>query len=112
MKLTDAQVAKALGWKKGKSPLNAKVPVWTESQGGGYCFELPAWTTSLNAIVGEIEARELKFMIGPCIKSGYWARVRDEVVSIGSGNDAKKPGLTAPLALCAALLAYLKEQRP
>ncbi len=63
MKLTDKKVAKALGWK----PCNRgcrNCGFWqAPATDGRELDKLPKWTTSLDAIAGEIEAR------GPnCIK--------------------------------------------
>ncbi len=82
MKLTDEKVAKALGWKKKRHRSNSGAR-WFVDWFKGERFEcsgddLPAFTTSLDAIVGEIEARGLAFMLsGPhnFIKSGPSYRV-------------------------------------
>lgn len=108
MKLTDEAIARALGWTCGRDAV------------GHHCFpeslkghqnincrkECPAFTTSLDAIVAEIEARELTWEAGH-YGHGFYARVQGGIGKLGSWVNKEK---TAPLALCAALLAYLKEQ--
>lgn len=111
MKMTDESVAKALGW---KSQRQRTVLRWWkpgEDQSFDASYGLPRFTTSLDAIVAEIEARGLQWeahntMIG---KGQAWAAVAKE----GYWDDTKTKDIeadTAPLALCAALLAYLKEK--
>ena len=114
MKITDEKMAKALGWTKGKSPMNSKVTCWfpvSEHKGNDYYFTLPKWITSLDAIVAEIEARghnwECKRMssgIHTKTNSVYRATVWNPV----QGPEAI--GHDGPAAcLCEALLAYLKD---
>lgn len=88
MKLTDEVVAKALGYQFGN---------------------LQPFTTSLDSIVEEIEARGLWWDVQgaqdnmPSKSSQYWAYVHTNKEHIGA---------TAPLALCAALLQFIKESKP
>lgn len=90
--LTDEKVAKALGLKAGKKTYKpGKFLAWKP---------LPKWTTSLDAIVAEIEALGLEWETGG-------SKNRHPHNSIVEHHIAD--GETAPLALCAALLAYLKE---
>lgn len=123
MKLTNEKVAKALGWESLMSPRakgrlecywqrsrsKAGLPPsnnpakWTDEH-----FGPPHFTTSLDAIVSEIEARGLNWEVlmfsgghGFWGKVYKWDRGSDSLIS----QDAK----TAPLALCSALLSYLKE---
>ncbi len=115
MKLTDEKVAKALGWKRkrlkyqdcglGHSTFpqtvyatgNPKTPFWPADG-------LPAFTTSLDAIVAEIEARGLAYEVCNALIGGYYG-----TVGTAESSGPKSHADTAPLALCAALLAYLKE---
>ena len=120
MKLTDEAVAKALGWWCGKLSKADKRRWWKWERPIDHMLlnddELPRFTTSLDAIVAEIEARGLWWQVkfAPAVRkdwedtqanAGLGEQGRD---AIGKWADAS----TAPLALCAALLADLKEQRP
>ncbi len=63
------------------------------------------FTTSLDAIVGEIRRRELNYSVSQ--------RSKEATAAIGHIDNCKyEAAPTAPLALCAALMAYLKESRP
>lgn len=108
--LTNEKVARALGYYVSKNahgtltvkPPHKKYPDLPSTQ---QAKKLPAFTTSLDAIVAEIEARGLYWECGKP-KGGYWAWV-------GSDRDLRQQfnNDTAPLAICAALLAYLKESK-
>lgn len=108
MKLNDEAVARSLGWTH-KEPCSGKRCLWSPPpapKGLNEPRKLPAFTTSLDAIVAEIEARELlpALMKWP---SGKWtACLYKKSVRVSDDHWDK----AAPLALCAALLAYLKEQ--
>ena len=103
--LTNEAVAKALGWYAGK----VKGQWWNWKRPSDHMplndYEIPHFTTSLDAIVGEIEARKLAWAVGSSQK--------DTEARVGKTFDASKTyfieqAKTAPLALCHALLAYLK----
>lgn len=115
MKLTDERVAKALGW---KPPEKGQAWRYWESPDGKKVVhgqDLPAYTTSLDAIVAEIEAR--KDSKGRVLGWGIAFHPHS------SGDNSERThawvyygaysGLedTGPLALCAALLSYLKEAK-
>ena len=117
MKLTDAKVAKALGWKRYRTP--TKKMCWKKPPFRWHTHfwieKLPAFTTSLEIIVGEIEAHQpqkgyrgwdVKF----CVPGSRCEREPFYRASVFSRPDFEAS--TAPLALCSALLAYLKEPRP
>lgn len=117
MKLTDKTVAKALGWTevryrstshRGSPSLRGLKPGGSKTPKG-----IPAFTTSIDAIVAEIEARGLwhGYMAPPnmMLERGYSGTVaaRTEGPNYAKTAYAKTPAL----ALCAALLAYLKETK-
>ena len=102
--LTDAQVAKALGWKyKGSNPYG--IDRW-QMPGAKLVITrtAPRFTTSLDAIAAEVDARGLFWEAG----RGTQARIFEKPDAFGLLATGKGP--TAPLALCRALLAYLKER--
>lgn len=117
MKITNESMAKALGWKR-SLPRDRPRGVWVDIKGNfKTCSDKP-FTTSLDAIVWEIEARGLKWT-----HNGPYLNVRGErkihCVEIYETCDTENPkhrevktfrADTAPLALCAALLAFLKEK--
>ena len=108
--VTDAQVAKALGW---------RIVTWRGEQYGvapGKKFSIrqkerpstgwwPHYTTDLSTIVAEVEGRGIVWQVG---YSGYSPGNYYATLWRNGDVDAKAP--TAPLALCRALLAYLKER--
>lgn len=106
MKLTDESVAKALGWKRYPN-IGTGGDLWSNEAGERVWddYTPPRFTTSLDAIVAEIEARGL-----------HWERRRFITgTSVVVGN-AKAERLvleedSTASALCAALLAYLKEPK-
>ena len=112
--LTDAQVAKALGWKLGRSPMNPKVKCWfpsTDHKGKDYYFTLPSFTTDLNAIVGVIEAKGLWWDIGLASVNKYTGS-RQYVAILWDEHITKRGwDKTHALTLCRALLDYLKEPK-
>lgn len=129
MKLTDAQVAKALGyeWRLSKWCEHEKASkncggcgCWWDKETGlssmknGITYHrkdaLPDWTTSLDAIVAEIEARGLHWYVGPFLPEYRAQILKYEGAELVS--QLTREAATAPLALCAALLAYLKSIRP
>jgi hypothetical protein len=103
-KLTDQQVAKALGWKPYHPRHKHNEQYWGNGLYGDRSRENygpPAFTTSLDAIVGEIEARGLDgYVLNRGVKT-WQAFFHGKKI-----YDAN----TAPLALCAALLAFIKEK--
>ncbi len=108
MKLTDEKVAKALGWKRVKpDPAYPKhrwqMPHIPAGKEGGWT--LPPFTTSLDAIVAEYMARGIR-VVCSYDHTGAWAEADGgkRRYSIGTHSNA----LT--LALCAALLSFLKEK--
>ncbi len=126
-KLTDEKVAKALGWRKivqrdpGK---RGKVYIWRliEFKDNGRkgeavykfreCYPKgvygppvhPRYTTSLDAIVAEIEARNMGWSAHRVLAFGP----RACEAQVGA---YKVYGHTPALALCAALLQFLKDQK-
>lgn len=109
-KLTDEQVAIELGWK-----WQARMPArkfWKAPQASPHHsrdYWPPSYTTSLDAIVAEIEARGLvwyveRFFVPP---SKYYFQA---IVEKQGAPRLPQSADTAPLALCEALLAYLKEK--
>lgn len=75
----------------------------------GSSLRLPAYTSSLDAIVAEIEARGLLYMVTGSARRPGDFRAEVWPIKHPSGmNWAIQP--TAPLALCAALLNYLTQQ--
>ncbi len=109
-KITDENVARSLGW---KLEIDGDDMAWFFN-GKYVCLDscLPAFTTSLDAIVGEIERRGIDYSVN---KIGSNAEASLGIDGEGESQcwmiqDTK--GQTAPLALCAALIQYLKESRP
>ena len=88
--LTDAQVAKALGYQ-----FSLKWRRWLDSKMQIAFKDLPAFTTSLDAIVAEIEARGLDF------KEAVIEWMKDHSMPHEMWN---------PKILCEATIAYLKER--
>lgn len=108
MKLTDEKVAQALGWFKMRQ---GNAYGWGSVNTGMELHKtVPAFTTSLDAIVAEIEARGLGWRMEAEI---FDEKVFDaSVVDLGTGLEYKGINkTTASLALCDALLKYLKEPR-
>jgi hypothetical protein len=117
MKLTDESVAKALGYavlpQTGqRKHCGFKILHQRQTESGpvheGHPRKLPAYTTSLDAIVAEIEARGLVYQI-----ANYGGSCRAAVGVDGNFLETCRQGEAKPsqpaLALCAALLTYLKE---
>ena len=109
--MSDEVMAKKLGWRKLKSPMNPKVPCWHPTpghQGKDYYFELPRFTKSLDAIVAEIEARGLHWGVTIWNNGkGYSATCLRPVDEGGTCMGSRAS--TAPLALCHALCQYLSD---
>lgn len=108
-KLTDAIVAKALGFKP--EPGNPKWlmnPARPRDEFFTHITDLPHFTTSLDAIVAEIEMRRLWWLVSHSEpnRGDFYAQVEGKLVGTPRGLANAK---TAPLALCASLLAYLKD---
>lgn len=96
-KLTDESVAKALGWLSLKG-----YPKWQMRAPDGEIRNCPNFTTSLDAIVAEIEARGLDWCLSENFSDSCGASVE-----LSSAKEK-----TPALALCAALMAYLKKGKP
>jgi hypothetical protein len=117
MKLTDEIVAKALGWKRvydGNTHVQTRTGLkmvrvydWQHPDypHPGEGWGVKPYTTSLDAIVGEIEARGLDYTVS----NTKQANVHKAKRAFALVKDDAAQGDTAQLALCAALLAYLKE---
>ena len=103
MKLTNESVAKALGWKR-SLPRDHARGVWGDAGGLFIACTTPNFTTSLDAIATEIEARGLYWIVARQFEGTDWASIRAK----GMATIIEVTDATAPLALCAALLAYLK----
>ncbi len=108
MKLTDQKVAKALGWVH-KYPCSGRKCEWRKPGSVGL-HKMPPFTTSLDAIVAEIEARELYWSV---VKSwdgeSYQASVARKQTTILCSRLAPHGVESPALALCAALLHFLKD---
>lgn len=108
-KLSDEKVAKALGWvevrerktSSGGMSLKGLHPKWL----GKTPYNVPAYTTDLNAIVTEVECRDLDWLV----QTSYGEDVGKASRFFAEVENAQNPGFgrTPALALCAALLAYL-----
>ncbi len=99
MKLTDESVAKALGWKRVKGTVKG---FWAWEGPDGVRHSAPwHFTTSLDAIVAEIKSRKLQW--------DYNDDERQQAYVYKHGNGCEGKGSCPAEALCAALLAYLKE---
>lgn len=110
-KLTDENVAKALGWYQMQTTgfittvwKTPNVAARKRHPDASIHNRLPAFTTSLDAIVAEIEARGLVWTIYMMNGSKDY---RAEVDTILGHPNNQYFANTAPLALCAALLSYL-----
>ncbi len=102
MKLTDEKVAKALGWKL----LDSKGHLWKMDGVRGSRHGVPKYTTDLNFIVAEVENKpKMRWELHRLSTTTYTASVWEQ----GKRFTPYQQAPTAPLALCAALLAYLKE---
>lgn len=109
-KLTDAYVAKKLGWEKehhwkGCDWIKGRGHTGDRSTNGP-----PKFTTDLNLIVGEIQARGLRIIID----SGYGNFAHRRAAVLESDLDPSKLDWsklssepTLPLALCAALIEHI-----
>ncbi len=110
MKLTDEKVAKALGWvevrERRTAHGRARLSGFDGKSLGKTPYNVPAFTTSLDSITREIEARGLWWAIDWPVKSSPNALGRAWV------EDEEKGGTCAAEALCAALLTYLKKEKP
>lgn len=124
-KLTDADVARALGWTQiedrywclvqhpeglsGKHILFRELP---KNREPGYCIDfLPPFTTSLDAIVAEVEDRSTVYgdwHLDRCTPGERTGNPRFYKARVG---EFEARADTAPLALCHALLAYLEDTR-
>ena len=105
-RLPDASVATALGWKRG-SGRGYDGGTWHPTKRGPNCARrtLPAFTTSLDAITREIEARGLDWLVQTDDSGeghGYFA----EIVNANTTSTGK----TAALALATALVEFLERR--
>ena len=98
--LTDEDVAKALGWLE-KFDDTYQETRWYLPDEAGFEYYLPKFTTSLDATTQEIERRGLKWDTGHNMAETYRAAVSDQ----------QAEALTAPLALCKALMQYIEENK-
>lgn len=107
MKLTDEVVAMALGWTA--MPIDGREvffpPKKQAKKWARYLYAYPAFTTSLDTIVAEIEARRLPWNV-----AGPWKITGMDYCASVNHSDLHRDK-TAPLALCAALLQYIKSER-
>ena len=104
MKITDESMAKAFGWKRHLTVI-AGHRVTVIERGEERQSFAPAYTSSLDAIVAEIEARGMGWNCSSDDseeRKGCWAQI--------GGHPSHHFAKTAPLALCAATLAYLKDK--
>lgn len=115
-KLTDEAVARALGWKRvlvccghtTEKKFHWAHPSWKKD--GDWLGTIPPFTTSLDAIVAEVETRRLRWACeGFPDNDGFFAWVQGKRSEREIRDGQFYRGGTAPLALCTALLAYLKE---
>jgi len=104
-RLTDISVALAVGWKPDERQHPYQHKLWLS---GKYkdAQHVPAFTTSLDAIMAEIEAHWLKADLWWATNeySAYVFRPNNK--KIGATMSAKNSAIT----LCAALLSYLSER--
>ncbi len=109
MKLTDEKVAKALGWHHefwtNSGHRQWYTPISTSKR--WQCPPLPKWTTSLDAIVAEIEARGLYYDLRRTGKPLYRAQLHSGEPS-GKWTACRNAEHPAE-ALALSLLAYLKD---
>ncbi len=104
-KITDAQVAKALGWKYEKEFWNKKlkyrVPAgWETPEGRVHAF-VPHFTTDLNVITAEITRLDLRWTYSSRMGAGTVGPQDHRGIRTAFVN-------SAPMALCEALVNYLK----
>lgn len=103
--LTDASVAKALGWIDIKSWGGRGVR--GIRPGADRHETLPMFTSRLGDIARACDGKELGWAVGNNLHSKtdnkHWAQVEDK--------NPVSNSYTPALALCAALLAYLKEAK-
>jgi hypothetical protein len=106
-KLTDEMVAKACGWKRimGRSAI-----YHPDRMNNLQAIQCPPFTTSLDAIVAEIEARGLRWSVelNPAINEPTLGDYNAWIT--GDKLESEAEAKAAPLALCAALLEFLKER--
>lgn len=108
--LTDEIVAKALGWSPCKEkPLRGypKCKHWNRPGIANTCASLPKFTTKIDAIVAEIEARGLIWQVG----QGTSEARADVSAPVAVSPSYFGAGKTASLALCHALLNFLKDSK-
>jgi len=101
-RLSDESVANALGWTRHPN-IATGGDFWVDSKGERTSddYSPPRFTVSLDAIVAELD--RLHF--------NYSLHVKGLVVFATVNTTPYTQADTAPLALCAALLAYLKEPK-
>ena len=98
----DADVAEAAGWKKGIHHGSSQY----QRQDGRWFFNVPAFTTSLDATFAEAQRREWHIVAG----NGHYEK--DTSVAVVWLSPSKPPyhgeGQTPALAACAALIAAVE----
>ena len=111
MKLTDEKVAKMISFEK-RQTTGLIMNYWVDANGTTF-KSLPPYTTSIDAITEAIESRGLKWEhSGPYSSGGYKEVHSALVLAQGCVKDSRTDiyySQKAPLALCAAFVAYLKE---
>ncbi len=112
MNLTDAKVARALGWTRKKAHSFGSRPnmAWLSPEGMFNGQEIPSYTTSFEVVIAVLASRHLSYTIKQISVLPADAQVFD-LVTAGVSNAKVYRAKTAPLALCEALLAYLKEKK-
>jgi hypothetical protein len=105
--MSDEVMAKKLGWKKLRSLASGEC-LWTapEADGRQTTGKPPAFTKSLDAIVAEIEARQLDWSL---IKDNDHLDIMATVGTPLGHTNYDGFDTPAPLALCHALCAYLSD---
>lgn len=107
-KLTDESVAKALGWTRHPN-IGTGGDLWARDGKRVWDdYSPPLFTTSLDAIVAEIEARGFVWTIYMMNGSRDY---RAEVDTILGHPNNQYFAKTAPVALCTALLAAIQAER-
>ncbi len=118
-KITDAQVAKELGWRMVSRAPNYDHPrqwlCWKRGDGsiknGAGSLTLPPFTKSLDAVVKEVERLGLDLSVVKMEEEGqpvYCANIF-KICDSGNGMGIDK---NLAYAMASALMAYLKESRP
>ena len=106
-RLTDASVAEALGWKLG-SGRGYDGGTWHPPKRGPNCARrtLPAFTTSLDAITREIEARGLSYFVATNYASKTANKFYGQIEECNPVSNAPTPALALATALVEFLLIH------